>query len=227
MAQNERSLVREGNKSYDDKNYADAEVDYRKALEKNKELVEGAFNLGDAMYKQGRFDEAAEQYRIAAAQSTDARTRAQAYHNLGNALLKAKKLQESVGSYEQSLKANPSDDDTKYNLEYAKALLRQQMQQQNKDQKNDNKKDKDQQKQDQQKQDQQKKDQQKQDQQKQDQQKQDQQKQDQQKQGQQKKPQISKQDAERILAALKNEEQNVQKKLVKKIPARVKVEKDW
>ena len=59
------------------------------------------------------------------------------------------------------------------------------------------------------------------------QQKQDQQKQDQQQQAQQKKQQLSKQDAERILEALKNEEKDVQKKLKKKVPARVNVEKDW
>ncbi len=208
-AQSGRSLIRDGNGAYRQNKFADAEVNYRKALEKDKELVQGPFNLGDALYKQGRFDEAAEQYRIAAAKERDPALRAQALHNIGNALLSAKKIPESIAAYESSLMLNPKDHDTKYNLEYAKAILKQQQQQQQqqKNQKKDNK----------------------QDQKKQDQQQQEQQKQDQQKQqeAQQKKQQISKQDAERILEALKNEEKDVQKKLVKKAPERVKVEKDW
>lgn len=221
--QSERSLVRDGNRQYNQSKFADAEVSYRKALDKDRDLRQGAFNLGDALYKQGRYSEAAEQYGNAAAKAGDDALKAKAYHNLGNALLKEKKIPESIAAYKEALKASPKDADTKYNLEYAKALLKQQQQQQQQKQQNKNDK-KDQQKQDQQKQDQQKKDQQKQDQQKQDQQ---QQQKDQQRDAQQKKQQISKQDAERILEALKNEEKDVQKKLHKKVPARVHVEKDW
>src|SRR5436309_6721168 len=120
-AQSERSLIREGNRSYKDSKYVDAEVDYRKALEKNKDFREGPFDLGDALYKEGRYDEAAEQYRIAATRSPDARDRAQSLHNLGNALLKAQKLPESIAAYKDALKQNPVDPDTKYNYEYAKS----------------------------------------------------------------------------------------------------------
>ena len=231
QGQSERSLIREGNRLYKDNKFADAEVNYRKAVEKNKEFREGPFNLGDALYKQGRFGEAAEQYQLAVTRTKDVAEKAQSYHNLGNALLKSQKIPESIAAYKEALKLHPNDLDTKYNLEYAKQLLKQQQQQQNKNQKNDDKQKKEQNKQDQQKQDQQKQDQQKQDQQKSDQQQREQQqaeqKDQQQKQVQQKKQQISKQDAERILEALKNEEKDVQKKLHKKVPARVRVEKDW
>ena len=224
-AQTERSLIRDGNRSYKENKFTDAEVNYRKALEKNKDLTPGTFDLGDALYKQGRFGEAAEAYGSVAEKAGNSGLKAQALHNLGNALLKEQKLPESIGTYKEALKLNPNDADTKYNLEYARALLKrqqeQQKQQQNKDQNKDQKKD------DKQKQDQQKKDQQNKDQQKQDQQKQDHQKNQDQKQAQQKKQQISKEDAERILQALNNEEKNVQKKLHRKVPARVKVEKDW
>lgn len=219
-AQSERSLVREGNRAYESNKFPDAEVNYRKAVEKNKEFREGPFNLGDALYKQERYGEAAEQYTIAAARTKDAEGKAHALHNLGNSLLKTQKYPESIAAYKEALKINPSDGDTKYNLEYARRMLQQQ-QQKNKDQKDDKQK---QEKKDQQKQDQQKQEEQKQDQQKQEQRKNDK---DEQQQAQQKKQQISKQDAERILEALKNEERDVQKKLHRKVPARVKVEKDW
>ena len=217
--QSERSLVNKGNNLYNDTKFSDAEVNYRKALEKNKESKQGIFNLGDALYKQGRFGEAAEQYASSASRSNDPKMKADAYFNLGNSLLKSQKIQESISAYEQALKNNPKDFDTKYNLEYARALLRQQQQQ-----KNDQKKDKNQQQKDQKKN---QKDQQKQDQQ----QQQNQAQQDQKKQQDQlqnpKKGQISKQDAERILQALNNQEKDVQKKLHQKPAARVKVEKDW
>ncbi len=209
-AQSVRSLVRDGNRSYGREKFADAEVNYRKALEKDKGLSQGAFNLGDALYKQGRYDEAAGQYGMAAAMQPDARLKAKAYHNLGNALLKSQKIPESIQSYEEALKLNPSDYDTKYNLAYARALLKQQQQKQKQDQKQ-NKDKQNQSKQDQEKQQQKKQEQEKKDQQ----------------QAQQKKQQISKQDAERILQALNNEERDVQKKLKRKPPARVRVEKDW
>jgi len=224
-AQSERSLIRDGNRSYKKNQFADAEVSYRKALEKNRELHQGSFNLGDALYKQGRYDEAAEQYSIATMKNNDAKVKAQGYHNLGNALLKAQKLPESIAAYKEALKLNPNDTDTKYNLEYAKSLLKQQQQQkqqQNQEQQKDEKQDQKQAKQ--QNQDQQKQDQQKEEQQKQQEQQQQEQEQ---KQAQLRKQQISKQDAERILEALKNEEKDVQKKLRKKVPARIQVEKDW
>ena len=106
-ADSERSLVRQGNRQYDSKQYTDAEVNYRKALEKNNKLREGQFNLGDALYKQGRFEEAEKQFRLSAESAPDAASRAQAYHNLGNALLKSKKLEDSIQSYKQALKLNP------------------------------------------------------------------------------------------------------------------------
>jgi tetratricopeptide (TPR) repeat protein len=227
----ERTLVRDGNRLYKDKQYNEAEVNYRKALEKNKQLNEGQFNLGDALYKQGRYEEAEKQFRISA-QKSSGTARAQAYHNLGNAQLKQKKIEDSIQSYKDALKLNPQDQDTKYNLEFARRLLQQQKQQQQNQQQNKNqKKDKKDQKQNQQndQQQDQKKDQQKQDQQnqKQDEQQKQQQQQQQKQQAEQKKEQISREDAERILQALKNEEKNVQKKLQKKVPANVKVEKDW
>lgn len=222
-AQSERSLVREGNRAYKEQKYTDAEVHYRKSLEHNKDLPEGVFNLGDALYKQQRYDEAAQHYQIASTKTTNPRAKAEALHNLGNALLKAQKIPEGIDAYKEALKLNPNDFDTKYNLEYAKALLKQQ--QQNKNDKQQNKNKQQQNKQDQQ--DQQKQDKKNQQQQKQTQQNEQKPPQQKEQQTQQRKQQISKEDAERILEALKHEEQNVQKKLHKKVPARIRVEKDW
>ncbi|MBR1996510.1 MAG: hypothetical protein IJ989_04600, partial [Paludibacteraceae bacterium] len=51
-AQQESSDVRRGNKQYNDSNYTEAEVNYRRGLEKNNQSFEGHFNLGDALFRQ-------------------------------------------------------------------------------------------------------------------------------------------------------------------------------
>jgi alpha-galactosidase/6-phospho-beta-glucosidase family protein len=147
-------------------------------------------------------------------------------YNLGNSLLMANKLQESIEAYKNSLKLKPENLEAKYNLAYAQDQLRkqqeqqkqqQQQQQQNKDNKNQNK--------DQEKKEEENK---KQDQKQQDQEKQDNNQQ-QKQQDQQQQQSISKEDAERLLNAIANDEKNVQEKvkLAKAAKARVKTLKNW
>jgi tetratricopeptide (TPR) repeat protein len=200
-------------------------VNYRKALEKNHELVPGRLNLGSALYKQDKAEEALREYEHALVKAEAKDMKSQALYNMGNAFMKDQRYQEAVKSYIESLKLTPGDQDAKYNLSYALEKLRQQQQQQqNKSDKNkDDKKDQ-QQKEDQQKQDQQKQDQQKQDQQSQQQRQQPEQQQRQQ-QGQEKK--MARADAERILDVLKNNEKDVQKKLRVRPAVRARTERDW
>lgn len=222
-----RSLVNGGNSMYKDQKYTDAEVNYRKALEKEQTLVQGHFNLGDALSKQGKFDEAVKAYENALHRAESKDTKSYAYYNIGNTRAMEQKYQDAVQAYIDALKLKPDDQDTKYNLSYVLEKLRQQQQQQkqqqnqnNKDNKNKNK-DK---KQDQQNQDQKNQ----QDQQKQNDQNPDQQQQNQQKQqGAPQEKKMSKADAERILDVLKNNEKEVQKKLRVRQAARAKTDKDW
>ena len=210
FAQSEKKLIRDGNKLYEKKKFSDAEVAYRKSLNKNQKSKEGNFNLGDAYYKQGKFEEAVKQFESVNSQSADNKTKAAAMHNLGNSFIQSKKYQEGVDAYKQALKLNPKDEDTRYNLAYAQSMLKQQQQQQQQQQQNQ---DKSQDKKDEQKQ-----------------QPQDQkqeQKQQQEKQQQQQKKQISKEDAERILQALNNDEKNKHKKGKKAQAVKIDIEKDW
>ena len=186
----------------------DAEVEYKKSLGKNQKSYEGNFNLGDAYYKQGKYDEAARQFELLKSQKKDKSIDAAALHNLGNTLLQGQKYPESIEAYKQALKMNPKDEDTRYNLAYAQAMLKQQQQQQQQQQNQDKNKDK--------------KDQQKQ---QQEQQKQEQQKQEQKPQEQKK--EISKEDAERILQALNNDEKDKHKKKAKVAATRIRIDKDW
>lgn len=236
-AQSTRSLINDGVDKYDEKQFADAEVNFKKGLEKENDLFAGHYNLGSAYYKQGRFDEALKQYQNSLALAQTDNEKAKIFHNIGNALLKNQKLKESIEAYKQSLKLNPNDLETKYNLSYA--LKKQQEQQQNqqnqdnKDQQNKDQQNKDQQNEDQnqnQNQDQNKDDQQQQDQNKDQQNKNDQQQNQDEQQNQQQQPkpnEISKEEAQRILEALKNNEADLQKELRKKKGKPVNKAKDW
>ncbi|HOI28143.1 MAG TPA: tetratricopeptide repeat protein [Melioribacteraceae bacterium] len=211
-AQSKRGLINDGVDLYKNNKYAEAEVNFKKGLEKDNQLFEGHFNLGDAYYKQGRYDEALQSFKNSLSFTEDKINQSRVYHNIGNSLLKSQKLQESIGAYKNALKLNPDDMETKYNLSYALNMLKQN---QNKQQQNQDKQDQNKDQQQNQNQNQNQNDQNK-----------DQDKQNQQQQ-QQQKNQISKEDAERILEALKNNEQDLQKKLRQIKGKPVVREKDW
>ncbi|MBL7927726.1 MAG: tetratricopeptide repeat protein [Bacteroidia bacterium] len=219
----ERTLVREGNDLYKTQKYNDAEIKYRKGLEKNNASASSNFNLGDALYKQGKFTEASSQFDLASKAKSDKATQAQAYHNLGNSLLKEDKYQESVDAYKKSLINNPADDQTRYNLAYAMSKLKQQQQQQQ--QQKDKNKDQKDKKQDQKNNQSDKKD--KPDDKKNQEQPQDNKADQDKQQAQQSKPKISKEDAERMLAALKTDEKDLQKRMQKKQAGRRSISKNW
>ena len=224
-----RSLVREGNRQYDAERAVDAETSYRRALDVDEKSDLATFNLGNAMYRQQKYEEAGREFEKAASGATDKMDKARAYHNLGNSYLQQQKLKESIEAYKEALRNNPNDMDTKYNLSYAMNLLKEQEQQQQQNQDNQNNKDnQNQQDQNQDQQNQDNQDQQDQNQQPQDQQ-QDQRKDEMQQRQQQQQQQINREDAQRILDAIAQEEKELQEKLQKKERTgyRPKIEKNW
>ncbi|MCF8459567.1 MAG: tetratricopeptide repeat protein [Flavobacteriales bacterium] len=230
-AQQPNDLIKKGNGLYKDGKFGEAEMTYREGQTGGADAFISGFNLGDALFKQERYEEAASAFQALPNLTDDKEQKAAAFHNLGNSFMKTKKYQEGVDAYKQSLRNNPTDIDTKYNLSYAKRMLQQQQEQeQQKNQDKDKDKKDDQQKQDQQKQDQkqdEKKDQDKKDQ---DQQQKDQEKQDEQKEQQPKEGEISKEDAERALDALDQDEKKIRDRLEEqKIKKGVKgnIDKDW
>ena len=231
-AQNEREYIRKGNKLYEKNEFAGSEGMYRKAQDQDKPAEDAGFNLGAALYKQGRFEEAASEYgKDAISARADTLKQAQGFYNLGNSLLKDHKYEESIKAYINSLMLNPSNIQAKYNLAYAQDQLKkqeqQQQQQQEQDQKqndksdNENKEDQ----QDKNNQDQNGDQQQQQQDQKQDQQ---QQQQDQQSQ-QQQQPSMSREDAKRLLDALAANEKDTREKVQrdKAAAVQVRVIKNW
>ncbi|MFA6570271.1 MAG: tetratricopeptide repeat protein [Bacteroidota bacterium] len=224
----EKEFIKKGNDLYKSKKFNDAEINYRKSLEKNKNSFIGNYNLGDALYKQGQYEKATEKFNELTNQNTSKENISKSYHNLGNSLLQEKKYAESIDAYKKSLRQNPKDYDTKYNLEYARKMLVQEQQQNQKDQKNQKNQQNQKQQQQQQNKDQNKDNKDKKDNQNQQQQQQNQDKKGQNKQ-QQQQPKISKEDAKRMLQQIDNEEKNTQKKQKHKVVrgSKGRPEKPW
>lgn len=208
-----RSLLRDGNELYQQKKYADAEVTYKKALEKNRNYSKAIFNLGNALYQQNRMEESATLFEVYANNSKDKLEKAKAFHNLGNSHMQTKKYGPAVEFYKNALRYNFKDDETRYNLALAQTLLKEQ--EQNKDKKGDQPKENQDNKQDNQD--------------KKDDQKNNQDKKEQQPKQQPQPNQLSPQQMEQLLNALNKEENKTQKKI--KTPNQSnqssKKEKDW
>ena len=221
LAQKESGDVRRGNREYRKQNFTEAEVDYRRGLEANKDSYEAHYNLGDALFKQDKYTDAQLEFETAAKmldKKADKDRYAKVMHNIGNCTFAQQQYDKAVAAYQESLRANPKDNDTRYNLVKAMEMLQQQQQQQQNQQ---NQQNQDQQQQQQQQQEQQQQEQQQQDQQDQ----QDQQQQQQQQQEQQ--DQMDKETAEQILQALEQDEQDTQEKMQRQQGKKRRVEKEW
>ncbi len=222
-----RGAMRKGNALFEEKPN-EAVAAYRKAMEVAPESKMVKYNLGTALVKTGEMEEARNLLAKVAAGQGSALQRGHALHNLGNSFMEEQDYGKAIDAYKQSLKLNPQDDETRYNLAYAMLKQQeneQQQQDQQQDQQNKDEENKDEQQQNQDQQ--QNEEDQQQDQQQQD--KQDEQ-QNKQQQEQQAQPQqeMSKENMERILDALRRQEEEVKEDMEKKKVGRPQhSEKNW
>jgi len=214
-------LVKKGNEAFQKGNYKKALEYYHRAETDLPESPELDYNVAGALHQDGGYEQAVDKY-TRALNTTDINLEASAHYNLGNTYFRMEDYPNAIKSYENTLSINPNDMDAKYNLELARKMLKDQMQPQQQDQQQQQKQQQEQEQQQQQEQ-QQEQDQQQQ----QDDQQQDQQQQEQQQQQQEKQKEISKEDAERILNALRDDEQNIQKKIKRQRKAGNYTGKDW
>ena len=214
----ERDYIRKGNRLFNDSVFVDAEVNYRKALEVNPKSTVSMYNLGNTLSQQQKFKDAMEQYVAAGKIEKDKMKLAHIYHNMGVLFQAGKDYAQAVEAYKMSLRNNPKDDETRYNLALAQKMLKDQQQnQQNQDQNQDQNKDEQEKKQDQQK----------------DQNKQNDQKKDDQQQQppkpEKKDNELSKENAEQLLNSVMQDEKDTQDKVKKQqqVTQGGRLEKDW
>lgn len=144
VAQKDAMHVYDGNKLYYSNNSLGSTEQYREALKINPNNQKAHFNLGNSLYKnalqikaskenfvQGGkkvtpdslaglvFDEAAQSFAQVANSISNKDTLHQAWHNIGNCYLQKKDFAQAVDAYKKSLKYDPKDEETRYNLAYA------------------------------------------------------------------------------------------------------------
>ena len=125
----ERDYLRKGNRQYHDSAFVDAEVSYRKALEAKPTSAMSRYNLGNALLFQNKPQEAMKEFEAASKMEHDKGKLASIYHNAGVILQGAKQYQQAIEAYKESLRNNPADHETRYNLALCQKLLKDQEQQ--------------------------------------------------------------------------------------------------
>lgn len=138
-AQADRQFIRSGNKLYRMQEYSKAEAEYRKSVAVNPDNPQALYNLGCALMMQQKDSAAVEEYQKAARVEKSPMRKAKIFHNIGVICQNRKMFGEAISAYKESLRNNPNDNETRYNLALCK---RQQKKQNNKPQQNKNKDDK-------------------------------------------------------------------------------------
>ena len=117
------NLVLKGNADILNKNYTDAEVEYRKAISTDKNQNKASHNLGNLLFENQNYDEAIQEYFKTQKNSEIDLEKHSAFHNLGNSYMKKKDYAQAVEAYKNALRNNSADDETRYNYALAKKFL--------------------------------------------------------------------------------------------------------
>ena len=110
-----------GNQSFAQKSYTNAEADYRVTESKKspKKAVAG-YNLGNSIYRQNQHGEAQIKYIQALETAKTKVEKHRIYHNLGNTFMLDKNYEAAAEAYKNALRNNPFDEETRYNYALAK-----------------------------------------------------------------------------------------------------------
>lgn len=128
--------------AYENENYIDALKYYESAQKNAPESIDLSDEMAQSAYKAREFEKAEEIYKQGGSNKTDRIKKSENYHNIGNARMKRKDYSGAIESYKESLRNNPNDNQTRYNLSEAIRQLKNE-EKQNKDNKQDNKDNKD------------------------------------------------------------------------------------
>ena len=213
MAQNDRSLIRQGNRAARSNALTEAETAYRKAISANRENSQAIYNLAIVQLAQSKTKEAMKSFRQAAELEKVPRRKAKSYHNIGTIYQNQRQYQPAIEAYNEALRLDPENFKTRYNLALCKKLLKNDKKNNNKNKnnkKNKKNKNKDQNKDKQKDQNKNKNDRNK-------------------SQNQQNQPKMSKQNAEQLLNAAIQQEKATKQRMNKSMsqPRRKQYDMNW
>lgn len=216
-AEDHIDLVKKGNKEYESQNFSKALEYYHSAETELPASPELEYNIAGALHQQGKYEETVDRY-TKALNSNDITVEQRAQYNLGNTYYRTGEYDKAITSYQNALNIDPTDMEAKFNLELARRRLKEQI---NPEQPGGEQQQEPQQQQEQQP------EQQEQPQPDDQQQQQEQQEQTQQEEMQEDDKDISREDAERILNALRDDERELQKQIKRQENKGDYLGKDW
>ena len=111
-----RKDVREGNELYNQLKFEEAEISYKKALDKNPNYAKASYNLANTIYQKNQNKEAVFQYDLAEKIAPNKMSKAEIFHNMGNSFMKEKQYDKAVDAYKNAMRNNSKDEETRYNL---------------------------------------------------------------------------------------------------------------
>ena len=110
-------LMRQGNGLYNRGKYDEALSRYQMAEVLEPDATAIHFNLGNALFRLGRYQDAARELELVMIDKKPER-RANAMYNTGNVAFKAGQLDPAIKAYTGALAINPNDKQAKQNLEF-------------------------------------------------------------------------------------------------------------
>lgn len=141
FSQDENELIKKGNEAYKQRQYSKAAEYYEKAARLEGSGTTPVYNLGNALYKNGKKDEALQVYDNVLKRSKIPLEHSAVQYNKGVVYQNNDKLDECIDAYKKALRIDPSDEDARLNLQKAlkKKKSQQQQDQKNQGQKNQQK----------------------------------------------------------------------------------------
>jgi tetratricopeptide (TPR) repeat protein len=130
-----KTLVYEGNQKFKNKDYDGASSRYMEAVKSNEKDFTAHYNLGNALYKSKKYEEAKAEFEKAQSLSQTIPDKSAALHNLGNTYMQMNQPEKAAEFYKQSLKQDPYNEATRKNFEIAKLKEKEKQQKKNQESK--------------------------------------------------------------------------------------------
>ena len=134
------SNIQEGLNQYQEGLFPEAEKNFAEARYNRPDDRRLDYNIGSSYYKQGKYEEALQDYTQSALDGSYPQLKKNSLYNAGNALFKMGKLKEAEKTYKNVLALDPSDMDAKFNLEFVREQLKKKKEKEKNSDKNDSSK---------------------------------------------------------------------------------------
>ncbi len=135
--------------AYKKGDYGTATRYYESAQKKAPEHIDLSDEMAQSAYKAREFERAEKIYQQSSASKKTQSQKSDSYHNLGNSRMKKKDYKGAIDAYKESLRNDPTNKETRYNLSEAIRKEREEQKKKDKDQDKDKDKNKDQENKDQ------------------------------------------------------------------------------